>query len=164
MLARHLSPLGTPFYLPLAEHRVRRSGRQFVSWLPLFAGYVFMRADAAARADIWRSGVVVNLIEVRDQDLLSRELTQLHELEQSGASLKPEPVFAAGDFVRITEGPFRNYFGTIVQERGRSRLVVSVTMLQRSVSVEMDREVLTPAKKAALAGRAMPAGRTRRTV
>src|SRR5450756_1410944 len=34
-LARHLQPLGIPYYLPQREQKIRRAGRKFVSSLPL---------------------------------------------------------------------------------------------------------------------------------
>ena len=43
-LARFLRPLAVAFYLPQGEHRTRRAGRTFVSYLPLFPGYLFFAA------------------------------------------------------------------------------------------------------------------------
>ena len=45
LLARYLREREIPFYLPQMEKRSRRSGRTFVSYLPLFAGYVFFRGE-----------------------------------------------------------------------------------------------------------------------
>lgn len=142
-LVRHLTPLGTGFYLPVYERLVRRGGRRFASYIPLFPGYVFLRADPATRAVVFRSGLVVRLLEVRDQDLLHAELRQLRALQESGANLVPFASLVPGDVVLIGEGPFRGYRGQVLREQSSVRLVVSVSMLRQNVAVEFDRSSLT---------------------
>jgi transcription antitermination factor NusG len=143
-LARHLTGLRIPFYLPLWERRMRRSGRSFVSYNPFFPGYVFLRGGATSHAQTLRSNVVVRLLDVPDQALLDAELCQLRALQEAGAPLIPFPWLGPGDAVRVEDGPFRGYYGVIVREKGAQRLVVSVSMLRRSVAVELERESLAP--------------------
>ena len=133
VLARYLAPLGVAFYAPQREKRTRRSGRNFVSYLPLFPGYVFLRADAPARALVWRSGVIVRLMDVPDPDGLQVELAQIHRLQQSGARLSPCRPFESGEAVRVVDGPFEGYYGIVVRERGAERLLVSVSLLRKTV-------------------------------
>ena len=142
VLARHLQSLGIHHYLPQYERQVRRGSRRFVSYLPIFPGYVFLRPDSSVRTDIFRSGVVVKLLEVLDQDLLHAELRQLRALQESGASLIPYADLAVGDLVRIVDGPFGGYRGQILRSPSGPRLIVSVSMLQRYVTVEFDRSSL----------------------
>jgi len=145
VLARFLPPLGIPFYAPQREKRTRRNGRSFVSYLPLFPGYVFLRADAPSRALVWRSNVIVRLIDVANPGILQAELEQLYRLQRSGASLAPWRALDPGEAVRVVEGPFEGYFGIVVRERGAERLLVSVSLLRRTVAVEFEREMLAPA-------------------
>jgi transcription antitermination factor NusG len=153
-LARYLTPLEIPFYLPSSENRVRRGGRNFVSYLPLFPGYVFLRGSSAARAAAVRSNVIVRLLDVSDQGRLQGELHDLRELQLSGATLVPTPELYPGDSVRVKDGPFRGYSGTVIGEQGRLRLIVSISMLRQSVSVEFDRPSLAPAGRASRVGSA----------
>ncbi len=139
-LARHLAGRDVPFYLPLYEKRSRRSGRSLVSFLPLFPGYVFLRGLDRERREALRSSVVVRFLRVPDAGLLHEELAQLRRLQVSGASLAPCRRLAPGDSVRIVDGPFRGNVGVVLRESGRPRLVVSVSMLRRSVAVELDRK------------------------
>jgi hypothetical protein len=44
------------------------------------------------------------------------------------------------------DGPLRGWTGTVLREKGRLRLVVSVTMLRQAVAAEIDREALAPAR------------------
>jgi transcription antitermination factor NusG len=144
-LARHLVQFGVPFYLPLHEKRVRRGGRQFVSHLPLFPSYVFCRGGGEERLAALRTHLVCQILDVAQQEVLNGELAQLRFLQESGVSLEPQPVFAPGDAVRVTEGPFEGYVGVVVRCGGRPRLIVSISMLRKSVAVEFDRAVVAPA-------------------
>jgi len=159
-LARHLLQHGVPFYLPLLEKRVRRAGRQIVSQLPLFPGYVFFLGEPGARRTAVLSDRVVSILEVVDQPLLAAELQSLWRLQESGAPLVPVPYLGPGDAVRVVEGPFRGLTGTVLREKGRTRLVVSVTFLRQSVAAELEREALAPL----LATPSHPRERVRRAV
>lgn len=142
VLARHLAENGIAFYLPLTETRRQRAGRMFTSHLPLFGGYVFHRAAPGQRDLLWRSNVVANLIDVLDQAELGAELAQLRQLQLVGASLKPWTELLPGQPVRIESGSFTGYTGVVVRGKGNDRLIVRISLLRQSASVEFDREVL----------------------
>lgn len=141
-LARHIAPLDVPFYLPQCENERRRGGRRLVSHLPLFPGYLFFRGSASQRIAVLKSNVVVRLLEVPDQELLTRELRELRALQEAGATLTPYVSIAPGSTVRVVEGPFTGYTGKVLRERSRLRLIVSVSMLRQAVAVEFSRETL----------------------
>ena len=145
-LARHLAGHGVGFYLPQAEKRTRRAGRTFVSSLPLFGGYLFFRGTAEARRTALQSDLVVQVLGVLDQERLQGELESLLRLQLAGVPLVPHPYLEVGDEVKIVEGPFRGCTGTVLREKGRLRLVVSVTFLRQSVAAELNREVLAPVR------------------
>lgn len=142
LLARQLEAQGVAFYLPQFTRRVRRSSREFVSYIPLFAGYLFVRADPPSRDAVYRNPLVVRLLEVRDQQLLHQELGQLRALQESGAELIPYARIRPGDCVRVAEGPFRGYRGHVLRTQSGLRLIVSISMLSQSVAVEFGRESL----------------------
>ncbi len=141
-LARHLLQNGIAFYLPQIEKSVARGGRRFLSYVPLFAGYVFLRGGAAARRTVLRSNVVANMIEVENQALLDEELRQIRRLQLSGASLIPVEELVPGDAVRITEGAFAGYQGAVVRSARGDRLIVAVSLLRKAVAVEFPRAAL----------------------
>jgi transcriptional antiterminator RfaH len=145
-VARLLLDARMPFYLPQIEQTTKRSGRTFVSHLPLFPGYIFLRRVEGLRQTLWRTSAVANMIEVPDQAQLTDELLQIRQLQASGAVLTPRVDLAPGDAVRIKEGVFSGYAGIVMEERGSLRLIVSVSILKKSVAVEFPREVLAQVK------------------
>jgi transcriptional antiterminator NusG len=146
-VARLLMDGGKPFYLPQVKQTKKRSGRTFVSHLPLFQGYIFLRRVEGLRQTLWRTSAVVKMLEVPDQEQLTAELLQIRRLQASGALLTPCADLAAGDAVRITEGAFSGYAGIVMEERGSMRLIVSVSVLRKSVAVEFPRELLAQLKR-----------------
>ncbi|HYK02070.1 MAG TPA: transcription termination/antitermination NusG family protein [Thermoanaerobaculia bacterium] len=148
-VARLLMEGGKPFYLPQVEQTKKTSGRTFVSHLPLFPGYIFLRRVHGLRETLWRTGAVVKLLEVEDQAQLSAELQQIRRLQVSGAVLMPREDIVPGDAVRIKDGVFSGYHGIVLEERGALRLIVSVSTLRKSVTVEFPREILAQMKRRA---------------
>lgn len=146
VVARVLLHDAKPFYLPQLQQKKSRSNRTFVSHLPLFPGYVFVRRVEGVRETLWRTKAVSRMIEVADQERLAAELQQIRQLQASGAVLTPRIEFTAGDPVRVTEGAFRGYVGIVTEERGSLRLIVSVSVLHRSVTVEFPRDFVEPVK------------------
>ena len=142
-VARLLLESGKPFYLPQIEKKKKGAGRTFVSHLPLFPGYIFLRRVKGLREVLWRTSAVVNMLEVPDQNQLTAELLQLRQLQASGAVLTTIDQLAPGDMVRINEGSFSGYTGVVLKERGSLRLIVSVSILRKSVAVEFPHELLT---------------------
>jgi len=145
-VARLLLDSGKPFYLPQVQESKKRSGRTLVSHSPLFPGYIFLRKVEGLRQTLWRTSAVANMIEVSDQAQLSEELLQIRQLQARGAILKPQVNLVPGDAVRIEEGVFDGYAGIVMEQRGALRLVVSVSILKKSVLVEFPRELLARLK------------------
>ena len=143
-LARHLQPLGIPYYLPQREQKIRRAGRNFVSYLPLFPGYLFFRGTDDDRYAALRSDLVGRVIDVVDQPLLDAELGRLLTLQESGLPLVSHPYIEPGSAVSITDGPFRGYSGIVIRAKGRLRIVISISLLRTSFAVELDREAIAP--------------------
>jgi transcription antitermination factor NusG len=59
----------------------------------------------------------------------------------------PWPYLNVGDEVVVEEGALAGLQGILVRIKDRVRVVVSLSLLQRSVAVELDRESMRPCKK-----------------
>ena len=138
-LARHLVQNGIAYYLPQVEKRGRRS-----SFLPLFPGYLFFRGTDGDTSRALRSHVIVNLLAPFDQPSFHGEIHQLHDLQRTSGRLTPYPHLHAGDSVHIHEGIFAGYRGTILRERGTERLIISISFINQSVVVDLDRDAIRP--------------------
>jgi transcriptional antiterminator NusG len=72
----------------------------------------------------------------------------MHAIErviESGAAVQEHPYFIQGDRVRVVEGPLAGVEGVFVRDKkNRGRLVVSVNLLQTSVAIEVDDDLVMP--------------------
>lgn len=63
----------------------------------------------------------------------------LHQVEEKKERVKPKVVFEIGETVKITDGPFMNFDGTIEEvDPQRGRLKVSVAIFGRTAPVELE--------------------------
>jgi transcriptional antiterminator RfaH len=131
-----------PFFLPKVEQVTRVKGRKRTSFLPLFPGYLFFRGSSDARFEMLKTHLCVRILEVMDQAALNADLLQIRRLQAAGLPLVAVPEVKTGDPVRITEGPFAGITGIVVKMRGKTRLIVSVRFIERSVCVELPREAV----------------------
>lgn len=69
-----------------------------------------------------------------------RELEDIQsQMEDKQARAKPKVVFEAGETVKITDGPFLNFNGTVDEvDPDRGKLKVSVAIFGRSAPVELE--------------------------
>ncbi|MBE2895182.1 transcription termination/antitermination protein NusG [Spirabiliibacterium falconis] len=65
--------------------------------------------------------------------------TILNRLKQDGDKPKPKTMFQPGEEVRVTEGPFMDFNGTVEEvDYEKSRLKVSVSIFGRATPVELE--------------------------
>jgi transcription antitermination factor NusG len=108
--------------------------------LPLFPGYVFVQMDVKNRSDVVRVPGVLGLIcfQGKPAAISAAELHNLHCGLTRGGRAEPHPYFATGRKVRIRRGPLAGVEGLFVRRRDSLRIVLSISLIQRSVSVEVD--------------------------
>ena len=64
-------------------------------------------------------------------------LSRLKELE-TNLYFDPFPYFTEGKEVVVVNGPLDGMRGKIIERRGECRLIMSVDLIKRSISVEVD--------------------------
>lgn len=128
-------------FLPL-YHRQSSSNRS--SGLPLFPTYVFCRFDPCQRLPILMTPGVFSIVGTRKSLLAvdEAELSAVQRTVELGLRAEPLP-FTVGDSVRIEAGPLRGTHGILQRTKNQDRLVVSISLLQRSIAIEMDPSWLT---------------------
>lgn len=138
-LMRRLFKSRISYYGPVIEKQHRSpSGRLRTSYVPLFPNYVFLRGDASDRYEAMCTGCVSRDLEVTDPTALLHDLRQIHELIQVGEALAHEPEIPVGARVRVMSGVLEGQVGTIIERRGKQRLLVAVNFLQQGASVELE--------------------------
>ena len=137
-------------FLPLYKSRRRWSDRIKLLEFPLFPGYVFCRIDPACRMQLLTLPGVQQIVGAGKTPIPidNAEIAALQLAAQSGLSAEPWPFLRAGQQVLLKEGPLAGLEGLLVEVRKNYRLVLSVTLLNRAVAVEIDREWVTPIRTA----------------
>jgi transcriptional antiterminator NusG len=63
----------------------------------------------------------------------------LNRLEKAGEAPRPKTMFEAGEVVRVNEGPFADFNGTVEEvDYEKSRIKVSVSIFGRATPVELE--------------------------
>ena len=120
------------------------TGRRIRSFLPLFAGYIFVFGTHEERLITLKTNRISRILPVLDQNQLRRDLNQVSQLIAADAPLSVERRLRAGQRARIKTGLFRDFEGTIIRRHGRQRLVVAVDFLNQGVSMEIEDAMLEP--------------------
>jgi transcription antitermination factor NusG len=133
-------------FLPLCTSRRRWSDRVKSLQLPLFPGYVFCRVDLESRLQLLTIPGVQHIVGAGKMPLAVEEgeITALQTAVKSGLPLEPWPFLKAGQRVLLEGGPLAGLEGLLVEVRKNYRVLLSVTLLNRSVAVEIEREWVTP--------------------
>jgi transcription antitermination factor NusG len=127
-------------------HKVRRhwSDRIKVLEQNLFPGYIFCRSTFGQRHLVMgQPGVEwVVSFDHRPATIPDQEIISLRRTVASGMPMLPWPFLKAGQRVRIERGVLEGIEGTLARDSNTTRIVVSVDVLQRSVAVQVDRDMI----------------------
>jgi transcriptional antiterminator RfaH len=145
-VATILGGKGYDWFLPQYRSRRAWSDRIREIQLPLFPGYVFSRFDLQHRLPILTTPGVVRIVGIgkRPMPIDESEITALQAAVRSGLPSRPWPFLEVGQHVRIEHGPLYGLEGILLDFKGQHRLVLSISLLQRSVAVEVDGAWVAP--------------------
>ena len=133
-------------FLPLYRTRRRWSDRVKQVELPLFPGYLFCQFDVNDRLPILTTPGVIGIVGAGKTPVPVdiEEIEAIRAILRSGLAAQPWPLLRVGAKVYIERGPLAGLEGIVINTDKVYRLIVSVSMLQRSVAVEIDREWARP--------------------
>ena len=139
--AKILSGKGYEILLPTYEIERRSRGNSKIVEAPLFPGYVFCRFDVLKRLPILVTPGVISVVSRGKVPVPidHPEMAAIQTLVASGAQAEPWPYLEIGERVRIEDTVLQGLEGILIAFKGKHRVVVSVTLLQRSVALEIDR-------------------------
>jgi transcription antitermination factor NusG len=135
-------------FVPLVTQRHRWSDRTKELQVPLFAGYVFCRIDPEVRLPVLTVPGVHYFVGIgkAPAPIADEEIESIRALVQCGAMVTPRPFLTEGQKIRVEDGPLQGVEGILIRNKGSNELVVTVTLLQRSVAVTVERDAVVPVK------------------
>jgi len=149
-LAFDLLERGIGYFLPLSLHVKLSGGRKRHVMMPLFSSYVFFNGEDEARYATISTGRVCQVIEVKDQTRMVRQLAALEQALKASARLDPYPTVAIGRRCRVAGGRFEGITGTVVSygrtfgHEQTAKLVLEIGLLGQGASMEIDADLLEP--------------------
>lgn len=140
MVAGLLSAKGYVCLLPKYQCRRVWSDRIKLIELPLFPAYLFSQFDVNNRLPILMTPGVIQIVGIRKSPVpvADAEIAALQALGRSALPSQPWPFLQVGDRVRVNYGPLRGVEGILLHMKKHHKIVLSVSLLQRSVAVEID--------------------------
>lgn len=138
--ARILEYKGFQSFLPLYKSRRRWCDRVKDVFLPLFPGYLFVKVGMKRWLPILTTPGVSSIVSCGDQPaaIPFSEIEGVQRLIESALQVEPHPFLKSGDWVRVKYGPIAGVEGILVRKKNIARLILSVEMLGKSASVEVD--------------------------
>lgn len=131
-------------FLPVLNVWSRRGGLRHLTHVPLFPGYLFLRhaMDKQSYIAVRKARGLVAILGERWDKLAvvpDGEIEAIQKLLDARLPAVSHPYLREGQRVRITRGPLRDLEGILLRIKpDKGLFVVSVTLLQRSVAVEID--------------------------
>jgi len=143
-----LTGKGYEAYLPVYRNRKKWSDRIVELNVPLFPRYLFCRFDVSRRLPILTTPGVLSIVGFSKQPepIEEEEIDAVKVVLSSGVLAEPCPFLREGHKVRIVRGALAGVEGILVKKKNQCRVVISVTIVQRSVSVEVDSDWVVDAR------------------
>ncbi len=127
-------------FLPLYDSVRRWKDRRMKLQVPLFPGYVFVRLPLRDRLKVLQIPGVARLISFNGQPaaLPDNEIEALRAGLAAQLRAEPHPYLTVGRRVRVRRGPLEGVEGILIRKKNAYRVVLSLDVIMRSASVEVD--------------------------
>lgn len=138
-------------FLPTMECWSKRKDRRKRISVPLFPGYVFLRAclDNHTCVQVLKTPGALSILRNSEGPLPipDYQINNLKTVVESSQVITPHSYLKEGDLVRVKRGVLEGCVGVLIrQDSKRGRLVISVDIIQQSVGVELDIEDVEPVR------------------
>lgn len=132
-------------FLPLYLSRQHWSDRLRTVALPLFPGYVFCRLDPDHRLPLLTIPGVLNFVAIGKipVSIDDAEIEAIQIAVRSQLRTEPCTFLEGGDRVRLETGPLAGFEGVLTPAHPARHLVVVLSVLRRSISVEIEDQWVT---------------------
>ncbi len=139
-VAEALSRKGHTVFLPLYGTTRLWRNRPKQLLLPLFPCYVFLQGGMTHTIDIMSTPGIVNIVQWSGAPAVipPEQIVVVRRMIENPHRIEPHEYLRCGDKVRVISGTLRGMEGILLRIKGKLRLVVSMELLGRSASVEME--------------------------
>ena len=146
VVRRQLEMQNVEHFLPTTRRVSQWSDRKKQVEVPLFAGYCFARFSLADRLPVLQSQGVVGVVGSggMPESIPDDEIESLRRLIHSASNYMCHPYLKEGMFVQVVRGPLEGVRGRLIRQAKQCRLVLSVMLIQRSVSIEIEADSVVP--------------------
>jgi transcription antitermination factor NusG len=137
---------GYSAFSPFYRTKRKRVDRIAEIDVPLFPGYVFCCFDPNIRLPILMTPGIVGVVGPghRPEPVDDVEIASIRTLALSGHAVQPWPFLRSGQRIRLQSGPLIGAEGIFLRVKDEYHLVVSITLLQRAVSVVIEKDAVAP--------------------
>lgn len=127
-------------FLPLVREARRWANRSSHVELPVIPGYVFCRSYRFTLLPILKTPGVVDVVRAgrNPAPIPANEIDALEKAVNASLVMEPCAYLEVGQKVDIRRGPLAGVSGTVLEHRNTKQLVLSVSLLRRSVLVHVD--------------------------
>lgn len=139
-VAEQLAVRDVEHFLPTYASVRRWKDRRVTLDMPLFSGYVFVRIALHDRLRVQQVPGVARLVGFNGLPcpLPESEIEGIRTCFARKTQLEPHPYVSVGRRVRVKAGPLEGLEGLVIRKKNRSRFVISVELIKRSVAVELE--------------------------
>jgi transcription termination/antitermination protein NusG len=141
LVARQLETQGIESFLPVVNKINQWSDRKKEVQEPLFSGYTFVRLDHSSndRVRVLQTQGVVQFVGVQGVGvpIPDQEIENINTLLSSKMGYQERPFLYVGQRVRICGGALDGLEGILTAENNDQSVVISVGLIQRSLSVRV---------------------------
>lgn len=139
-VAQFIKGKGVDVFLPLYKAVHRWKDRTKVLALPLFPNYVFVLANPNQRIAVLSTPGVYDFVRLGGvpAKIPDEEIAGVRRAVELGLHVEPHPFLNVGDRVRVRSGPLEGLEGILVRKKNFYRLVLSIDLLVKSISVEVE--------------------------
>jgi transcription antitermination factor NusG len=131
---------GYECFAPTYYQNRKWSDRTVKVHFPLFPMYVFCRLSSSVLGKVISTPGVLRIVGFsgKPAEVAIEEIEALQLLAQSNLLREPWKYLPDGTRVLVESGPLSGIHGITCQGENSRRLIISVTLLQRSVAVQLD--------------------------
>jgi transcription antitermination factor NusG len=106
----------------------------------VFPGYLFVRIDIENPLPVLQTCGVASFVGFGRKPVAvpDNEVEELAVALTKGITVSPHPYVTIGDRVRIKRGPLAGVTGMLMRDKQVFRVVLSVELISKSISVELD--------------------------